>query len=295
MKAALTILRYYRKYKLRDYVHSLQKLFNKADKRRDYGKSLIWPKPPLVGRNSEAGLKHLFAQWRARMILKKYPRAEWPQLRLQIITASAIKGRRQTWGQNRKWLGNYLANNQENTYSSLYTTSVNNLKNTDNFRGVLFSAFVKKYNHCNKSAERVIIITDGAIYKLDNSKNKFKNLKRTMAINELTGISISPGKDQLIIFHSDGGNDLIVSLQGEHEQLKEDRIGEVIGVVNKRYYELNSRDLNVNVGQRLPTILGKKQRTVIVEGTSGIDVPFFKNASPDIIYQIPMTYANGNS
>lgn len=73
---------------------SLATTFHNAGKRRDFGKSLQWPKPPLVGRQAEAGLRHLFSQWRARMILRKYPREEWPQLKLQIITATALKGRR---------------------------------------------------------------------------------------------------------------------------------------------------------------------------------------------------------
>lgn len=54
---------------------------------------------------------------------------------------------------------------------------------------------------------------------------------------QLTGISISPGQDQLIIFHSNFGNDLVMTLQGEERQLKEDRIGELIGLVCKRYSE----------------------------------------------------------
>lgn len=54
---------------------------------------------------------------------------------------------------------------------------------------------------------------------------------------QLTSLSISPGKDQLIVFHSPQHNDLVVSLMGEHTPLKEDRIGEVVGLVCKKYYE----------------------------------------------------------
>ena len=61
---------------------------------RDYGKSIKWPTPPLVGRQAEAKLFSLYARWRAYMMLRKYPRTEWPQLRLQIIAANAFKKRR---------------------------------------------------------------------------------------------------------------------------------------------------------------------------------------------------------
>lgn len=54
---------------------------------------------------------------------------------------------------------------------------------------------------------------------------------------QLLGISVSPGKDQLIVFHSPKENDLVVALEGEHDPLKEDRIGELIALVAKRYFE----------------------------------------------------------
>lgn len=54
---------------------------------------------------------------------------------------------------------------------------------------------------------------------------------------QLLGISVSPGRDQLIVFHSPRENDLVVALQGEDNPLKEDRIGELIALVAKRYFE----------------------------------------------------------
>lgn len=48
---------------------------------------------------------------------------------------------------------------------------------------------------------------------------------------------MSPGRDQLIVFHSPKENDLVVALQGEDKPLKEDRIGELVGLVAKRFYE----------------------------------------------------------
>lgn len=48
---------------------------------------------------------------------------------------------------------------------------------------------------------------------------------------------MTPGRDQLIVFHSPSGNDLVIALQGEDYVLKEDRIGEIIALVCKRYTE----------------------------------------------------------
>lgn len=94
MQAALLIMRYYRAYKLRSYIQDLADKFRNAKQSRDYGKGIRWPAPPLSGRYGQQQLKMLYSRWRAAMILRKYPRSEWPQLRLQIITASALKRRR---------------------------------------------------------------------------------------------------------------------------------------------------------------------------------------------------------
>lgn len=186
MKAAKAIMQYYRRYKLRAYVTELANRFRNAKQMRDFGKSIKWPEPPLVGRRAEPGLKELFGKWRGRMILKKYPKSEWPQLQLQIIAASAINKRRKNWGQNRKWLGNYLSMPKENSQYSVYNSSVNNMKNVDHFKTVLFSSFVRKFNHCNKMADRAIVITETGIFKVDGEKKKFKDMQRSIGIKEVS-------------------------------------------------------------------------------------------------------------
>uniref|UniRef100_A0A336LD10 CSON003595 protein n=1 Tax=Culicoides sonorensis TaxID=179676 RepID=A0A336LD10_CULSO len=292
MKAALIIMRYYRQYKLRSYVQYLADNFRHAKQMRDYGKSIQWPTPPLAGRFAEQQLRMLFSRWRAAQILRKYPRSEWPQLRLQIITASALKRRRRFWGQERKWTGNYLANTHENSNYNSYNTSINNLKNSNAFKCVFFSSFVKKFNHQNKSADRAIIVTETGIYKLDSAKNKFKTMKRSISIKEMTGISVSPGRDQLIVFHSANNNDLVVALQGENQPLKEDRVGEILAHVCKKYMDLCDRELSVNVTTAIKTYLGKKSRTISIEGVAGCEQPTFKHAGSVIVYEVPAAYCS---
>ncbi|XP_058815475.1 unconventional myosin ID [Topomyia yanbarensis] len=292
MKAAILIMRHYRKYKLKSYVQELAVRFRNARQLRDYGKGIQWPQPPLVGREAEKQLRMLFSRWRATMILRKYPREEWPQLRLQIIAASAFRKRRKFWGHDRRWLGNYLSITAENSNYSSYNASINNIKNTDNFRAILFSAFVKKFNKCNKSADRAIIVTDGAIYKLDGAKNKFRNMKRTVAIKEITSISVSPGRDQLVVFHSHHNNDLVVVLQGEHQPLKEDRVGEIVAHVCKRYYEQCNQDLPVNVSPTIQLRLGNKARTLSIEAVAGVETPAFEHSGAVVVLKVPSSYAS---
>lgn len=187
MKAALVIMNYYSNYTRRAYVQDLANRFRNTRSMKDYGKHIEWPKAPIAARQAEPGLKNLFHKWRASMLLRKFPRSEWGQLRLQVVAASAFKQRRKFWGQNRRWSGNYLTNPTENSNYSHYNASINNIRNTDDhFTKVLFSSFVKKFNHCNKSADRAIILTENAVYKLDGYKNKFKNMQRSIDIKDVS-------------------------------------------------------------------------------------------------------------
>lgn len=190
MLAAVTIMKCYNAYKKRKYMEELAQKFRHAKNSRDYGKSIVWPEPPLAMRKSEPGLRMLYNKWRASMLLRKFPRSEWAQLRLQVAAASALKQRRKFWGQSRRWLGNYLTNPTENANYSHYNASINNMRNADShFTKVLFSAFVKKFNRNNKSADRAIIMTETTVYKLDGYKHKFKNLSRSIEIKD---VSIDP-------------------------------------------------------------------------------------------------------
>lgn len=75
-----------------------------------------------------------------------------------------------------------------------------------------------------------MVITEQALYKLENAK--FKNMKKVMNIAEITGLSVSPGKDQLIIIHSNHGNDFIASIVTTDE-----KVGEVVGILSNAYYQ----------------------------------------------------------
>lgn len=48
----------------------------------------------------------------------------------------------------------------------------------------------------------------------------------------MTGASIGPGPDQLLIIHLQNGNDLVVALISLSKQ---DLVGEAVGALNKRY------------------------------------------------------------
>lgn len=286
MKALIVMVNAYRNMKLRKYVNALQLKFLAAPTMRDYGKSIQWPAPPRTLRSIVGILRGAFNRWRAYMILSKVPKKEWPQLKLKISAACVLKNKRIFWGQSREWLGNYLALHNENHNYNIFTQSVSNLKNGQHFSNVLFSSFVTKFNKFNKCAERAMLVTDQHVFKLDNVK--FRNMKDGVAINVLTGLSVTPGQDQLIVLHSPGGNDLVISL---HTSAKEDRVGELVGVLCNQYAKLKNADLPVTVSKGFACSLGGKKRFINIQVSAEVQEPTFKKDGNNIAYLLPSNYA----
>lgn len=282
MKAALAILRYYRKCKTRSYINQIQNLFKNAKAMKDYGKNIHWPRPPYIMKNNVNVLKSIFNRWRAYMILQRIPPEEWPQLRLKVTAAAILSGKRQDIGLKQKWEGNYLAKTGDNDDTAGFVSSVGTLKTRDHFRRVLFSSFVRKINRHNKCAERVLVVTDKYLYKLDNKK--FKPLRSPIPLENITGISVSPGTDQLVILHLKGGNDLVVALTCRHN---DNRIGELIGTVVHQWQMLEKKDLQVLVNAQLKCMLGNKSRTIAVESSSSVTFPAFKKNGNDLVLLWP--------
>lgn len=93
MKALMTMIQAYRMKKMRVYVNALQHKFINAKRTRDYGKSIMWPAPPVSLQKTTRILKRFYNRWRAYMILNKIPRSEWPELKLKVTAASLLLGR----------------------------------------------------------------------------------------------------------------------------------------------------------------------------------------------------------
>ncbi|OAD54424.1 Myosin-IA [Eufriesea mexicana] len=280
MKAALIIMKHYRKYKMHAYIKELEKMFQNAKTMRDYGKHLTWPRENFAVRHIIFALKMMYGRWWAWMILRLIPREDWPQLRLKMAAGVVLRSKRLHWGQDRRWEGNYLSKPDENPQSDIFNSSINNLRNTDHFKAVLFSAFIRKTNRFNKSNDRVLVVTEHAIYKLESSK--FKNMKKGMPIKEITGLSVSPGRDQLITIHSNRGNDFIMSIIA-----KDDRVGELVGILSNKYNQLRSADLQVTVDVKFKCMLGNKSKILRVEVHPEVHEPMFKKDGDNIIYVIP--------
>ncbi|XP_022246802.1 unconventional myosin-Id-like [Limulus polyphemus] len=282
MRAALIIMARYRKYKMRSYIIQLLQAFKNVKQAKDFGKNVKWPRPPPVLKNAVNDFKSIHERWRAHMILKRVPKEEWPQLQLKVAASEALSGCRKEWGLKRKWEGNYLAMNPENDNSSTFISSVGSLKSKDRFQNALFSSFVRKVNKHNKSAERVLLVTDKYLYKLDNKK--FRPLKSGIPITDLTGVSVGPGPDQLVILHLRGGNDFVIALTSHNE---DNRVGELVGVVAHHWKLAQKRDLKVLVGKQLQCMLGNKEKIIHIEVDSNVITPAFRKSGANLSFMWP--------
>ncbi|KAK8394631.1 hypothetical protein O3P69_005830 [Scylla paramamosain] len=286
MLAAIKILRHYRLYKMRTYMLELNRVFRNVKQMPDYGKHIRWPAPPLVLRSMVSDFQSIHNRWRAHMILSNVPKSEWPQLRIKVIAGDALMGKRVDWGVRENWEGNYLASTKENPEASTFQSALRNMRNKDGFREVLFSSLVRKINKKDKMAERGMVVTDKHIYKL-HSKT-FKPLRSPIPILEVSGISVSPGQDQLVIIHLRGGNDLVVSLTS---QVNANRVGELTGLLLRQYQILNRTELRVVVSSTLQCMLGNKSKMITVEETNIGSFPVFRRGSKkDLVYSWPSSF-----
>ncbi|KAK7010457.1 unconventional myosin-Id [Biomphalaria glabrata] len=272
LRAVYLIMHHYKRYKLRSYALACLEKFKNAKKMKDYGLSVQWPKPPNTLRATVEMLKKAHLRWRAFMILSRIPVADRPMMRLKVMAGDVLVGKRADWGVKRNWEGNYLASSKDNSNTADFVSAINTLKSKDQFKTILFSSYVKKTNKFNKTAERGLVITDKFIYKVD-AKKKFKPMGHGQLLTQITGVSLTPGKDQLIIIHMSGGNDFVVCLENPAH---EERVGELVGILVSHMHKILKSDLKVNISKSLNCMLGHKPRTVVVKETATNNGTVFK-------------------
>lgn len=60
MRAALTIIRFYRRYKVKSYIREVARRFHNVLGMKDKGKHVKWPTPPKVLRKFEEALQGIY-------------------------------------------------------------------------------------------------------------------------------------------------------------------------------------------------------------------------------------------
>ncbi|XP_035688494.1 unconventional myosin-Id-like isoform X2 [Branchiostoma floridae] len=282
MRAIYAIMGRYRVYKMRSFLVDLLDRFYNVRNMADYGRSVAWPQPPAVLEEFVTQLRKAHNGWWARHIIAQIPERDRKEVRLKSIAYGHLHGNRKDWGLNQRWRGNYLGLSEDIQKAKLFNNSLNSLVAQDRFKEVLFSAHVKKVNHHNKSSDRAVLVTDKFLYKLDPKKG-YKAMKQGTPLAQMTGVSVTPGQDQLIAVHLAGGNDLVLCVTAIMPR-QDQRVPELLAVLCDAYKRVNKKDLKVTVSNRLQCMLGNKNRTVTVRShDKGAGVTFRKDGSTSLV------------
>uniref|UniRef100_I3KPB7 Unconventional myosin-Id n=1 Tax=Oreochromis niloticus TaxID=8128 RepID=I3KPB7_ORENI len=285
MRAALTILQAYRRYKVKSYIREVNRRFKNVRSMKDHGRHVKWPTPPKVLRRFEEALKSIHSRWWAWTLIKGLSPEETLQVRAKVASLEALKGQRADLGLQRAWEGNYLVSRRGNSpdTAASFTLVSSDLQRKDKFMRVLFSCNVRKINHFHKSENRAVLITDRHLYKMDPLK-QYKPMK-SIPLYNVTGLSVSPGKDQLVVFHTKDSRDLVVCLQGM-VPANESRIGELVGTLLS-HFKSEKRKLQVNIASPIQCSMNGRKCTVIVEPKINQSQPDFTKSRSGYILAVP--------
>ncbi|XP_029485091.1 unconventional myosin-Id-like [Oncorhynchus nerka] len=282
MRAAAIILRAYRRFKVKSYIKDVNRKFKNVRSMKDHGKHVKWPTPPKVLRRFEEALRSFYNRWWAWMLIKDMTPEEKLRIRAKGATLEALKDQRPDLGLQRTWEGNYLKRDSPDTASS-FTLVSNELQRKDKFMRVLFSCNVRKINRFHKAEDRAVLITDRHLYKMDPLK-QYKPMK-SIPLYNVTGISVSPGKDQLVVFHTKDSRDLVVCLKGMMPA-GDSRIGELVGTLLS-HFKSEKRKLQVNIASPIQCSMNGRKCTIIVEPKINQSQPDFTKSRSGYILAVP--------
>ncbi|XP_011838678.1 PREDICTED: unconventional myosin-Ig [Mandrillus leucophaeus] len=205
LRAIYTIMRWFRRHKVRAHLAELQRRFQAARQPPLYGRDLVWPLPPAVLQPFQDTCQALFCRWRARQLVKNIPPSDMAQIKAKVAAMGALQGLRQDWGCRRAWARDYLSSATDNpTASSLFAQRLKTLRDKDGFGAVLFSSHIRKVNRFYKIRNRALLLTDRHLYKLDPDRQY--RVMRAVPLEAVTGLSVTSGGDQLVVLHARGGS-----------------------------------------------------------------------------------------
>ncbi|XP_032094095.1 unconventional myosin-Ig-like [Thamnophis elegans] len=284
LRAIYTIMAYYKRHKVKSHLLELLQRFQGVRSMADYGKSVEWPEPPEVLVQFQESSKLIFCRWRARQLVTNIPPSEMGQIKAKVAAFDVLQGRRKNWGCCQNWRQNYLVSAEENSaLAAQFVKQVSTLKEKMHFSSVLFSCHVRKINRCNKRTDRALLITDQHLYKLDPRKQY--RVKKTIGLGTLSGLSVTSGEDQLVVFHLEKQKHLVVCLH-KMQPANDNRVGELVGVLAHHFRRLR-RDLQVTVSDRIPLSQNNRKRLVTVVTRDDVTLPDFAKTRDGFVLYWP--------
>lgn len=179
--------------RIREYFDKLTAAFANIKRDPNYGKDIRWPAlPHPVLKNAELTFKNVHRNWRAKKMILALPAEKQDLLRKKCLAATFF-ARDKPWNLSRDWAGNYLASQGLGARTA-------GLFRGRNDREVVFSDEVVKYSRGGRADKRMLIVSDGHIYKVDPSYGVTP--KRVLPIKQIKDISVSKSKDTVAVIHS---------------------------------------------------------------------------------------------
>lgn len=287
MRAIYTIMRCFKRYKVKAYFWEVERRFANVRAMADYGRSVKWPVYPAVLYRFQRITVILYKRWWARQVVKNIPPSDMLEVRAKVAAYSALIRDRKDWGVLRAWERDYLSNSRDSpqTCSSFIQVS-KELRNKEEFSQVLFSGFCRKVNRFNKSTDRALLITDKCIYKLEPRK-QFKILKRA-PLQTLTGLSVTSGADQLVALHCSSQDDILLCLQRGQLSPNQDRVGELVGSLVDHFTRVRKVPLPVKVCRGSVQLhMRGRAKAVSVETRATVNTADFKKTKDGFILLCP--------
>nr|XP_034985912.1 unconventional myosin-Ig-like [Zootoca vivipara] len=272
LRATYTIMSYYKRHKVKSHLLELVQRFQAVRSMADYGKGVEWPQPPAVLAQFQENSKLIFRRWRARQIVKNIPPSDMDQIKAKVAALDVLQGLRKDWGCSRSWGRNYLV-------SVSVSGSEGEKLVPCRFCILLRSWWLvalgngreRKINRCNKSTDRAVLITDQHLYKLEPRK-QYK-VMRSIPLSMVTGMSVTSGVDQLVVFHTQNHDGLVVCLHKMQPE-NDGRVGELVGVMVD-HFRRTKRDLRVQVSDCIQLSLHGRKKLVSVETRAEQATPDF--------------------
>ncbi|CAF0740879.1 unnamed protein product [Adineta steineri] len=279
--SAIKIQNMYRKYRARSYINKLNELFRNVVNMNDLGKHIKWPapKPGFIPTNTM--LKQMYQRWRAFKIIQRIPADQRAIFELKLLAGDYLQQRPSFLESSirQEWKGDYLLLSEENSHSLEYRKSISELRGKDNFNHVLFSTLAIKLNSHIKMDERAIVLTDRYLYKLDPKKN-FHIKKTGIPIDDIIGLSVTSGREQLVVIHLISNHDLVIYMH-----TKNDRVGEFVGHIAK--LKRKSSNFTVDVQRYVSAQLDKHKHVINITSGGTEKIEFRKGSNKNISLILP--------
>lgn len=262
MRALMTIIEYYRKYKLRKYISDLEKKFRNVRQMPDKGKSITWGAPPKSIVSTVDYFKIVFRRWCAHFVISRLPKEEHEGVKMRAaILDSYIGSGRQGW-QGGEWKTDYINNPEFNMAVSTLRT-----KEKEGLGKLLFAAEGIKLSSKAKGTPRAVLITDKFVLKMDSTK-KYKVMDKKSVSETIKSVSVfSEPTSKSVVLHCEGRNDLVMAFN----------TGNPVELTAILRYKLNVE--KVNVQSRIPITVEKKSSNLTREASIDESASFQKRGN----------------